>query len=86
MRFSAAVTKFNSLSKTTRLRQCNTALMLLCNAGIEHSQRVPVLAAAAPSGDCYNEQSTNGDFISAVTYKQLAPAVKQCERASIMPS
>lgn len=40
MCFSAAVTKFNLLSDTTRLPQCITDLMLLSNAEVEHSQRM----------------------------------------------
>lgn len=81
-RFSAAVTKFNSLSNTTKLPQCITALMLLSNASIEQSQRVSVLAAVASSGQNFSEQSTNDEFLNAVTYKQLASMVKQCERSS----
>lgn len=39
-RFSAAVTKFNSLFETTKLLQYITALMLLSNSDVEHSQKV----------------------------------------------
>lgn len=81
-RFSAAVTKFNSLSNITRLPQCITALMLLSNASIEHSQRVSALAAAAPNGTVFTDQSSNDDYLKAVTYRQLASVVKQCEKAS----
>lgn len=82
LRFSAAVTKFNSLSETTKLPQCITALMLLSHANIEQSARVSVLAAAAPSTADFDDNSTNDDFLEAVTYKQLASVVKQCERPS----
>ena len=85
LRFSAAVTKFNSLSKTTKLPQCITALMLLSNANIDQSQRVSVLAAAALKNDSLNEDSSNDAFLSAVTYKQLASVVKQYERAGNPP-
>lgn len=81
-RFSAAVTKFNSLSKTTKLPQCITALMLLSNAAIDHSQRISALAAAAPSGTTFTELSRNDDFLSEETYRQLASVVKQCEKGS----
>ena len=86
LRFSAAVTKFNSLSTTTKLPQCITALMLLSNANVDQTSRVSVLAASAPSTDDFNDNSTNDDFLAAVTYKQLASVVKQCERASVNPA
>ena len=73
LRFSAAIAKFNSLSDTTKLPQYITALMLLSNAGIEHSQRVSVLAAAAPSNVDLTDQSSNDEFLAAVTYNNLRP-------------
>ena len=82
LRFAASVTKFNSLSDTTKLPQCITALMLLSNSGIDHSQRISVLAAAAPTGNNLTDSSTNDQFLAAVTYKQVASVVKQCNSGS----
>lgn len=85
-RFSAAFTKLNSFSNTTRLPQGITALMLLSNASIEHSRRTSALAAAAPNGTVFSDQSSNDDFLDAVTYKQLSSVVNQCEMATTTTS
>ena len=82
-RFSTAVTKFNSLSRTTKLSQCITELVLLSSSSIEHSQRVSVLAAAATNKESFNEQTTNDEFLSAATYKQ-ASFVKNFGKASAL--
>lgn len=66
-RFSAQVSKFNSFSKTTKLPQCITALMLLSNAKIEHSQRVSALAASAPNGTKFFGLGSNDEFLQVVT-------------------
>lgn len=81
-RFSAAVSKFNSFSTTTKLPQCITALLLLINASIEHSQRVSALSAAAPAGTVFNDQASNDDFLKVVTYNQVSSIVKQCEKSN----
>ncbi len=80
-RFWAAVSKFNSFSNTTELPQCITALMLLVYASIEYSHRVSALAASAPAGTTFTDQSSNVGFLSVVTYNQLASVVEQCEKA-----
>lgn len=81
LRFSAAVTKFKSLFNVTKLPRCITALMLLSNARVEHSQRISALAAAAPNGPVFTDQSSIYDYLSAMTYKQSPSVVKQCEKA-----
>lgn len=53
--FSAAVTKFNSLSDTTKLPQCVTALMLFSNAEVEHLQRLSCSNAAVPNGTLFDD-------------------------------
>lgn len=80
-RFSAQVAKFNSISTTTKLPECITALMLLSNSAIDDSQRVSVLAAAAPSGDSLDAQSTNDQFLSAITYQSVSSVIKQCDKS-----
>lgn len=56
--------------------------MWLSNAGIGQSQRVTFLAAAAPSGLELSNNSTNDEFLSAVTYKQVAFVLKQFEQTT----
>lgn len=81
-RFSAQVAKFNSISTTTKLPECITALMLLSNSAIDDTQRVSVLAAAAPSDDNLNAQSTNDQFLSAITYQSVSSVIRQCDQSS----
>lgn len=68
-----------------KLPQCITALTLLSNAAIEHSQCVACLNAAAPNSPILSEKSSNDEFMSAVTYRQLASVVKQSEKAPSTP-
>ena len=85
-RFSAQVAKFNSISDTTKLPECITALMLLSNSAIDDTQRISVMAAAAPSDQHLNGQSTNDQFLSAITYQSVASVVKQCDKSSQHPA
>ena len=55
-RFSDQVAKFNSISTTTKLPECITALMPLSNSAIDDSQRVSVMAAAAHSDENLTSQ------------------------------
>lgn len=52
------------------LPQRITALMILSNSGIDHTQRVSVMAEASPSDENLTDSSTNDDFIAAVAYKE----------------
>ena len=81
-RFSAQVAKFNSISATTRLPECITALMLLSNSAIDDSQRVSVMAAAAPSDESLNSQSSNDAFLSSITYQSVSSVIKQCDKTT----
>lgn len=80
--FSAATSKCNSFSTTTKFPQCIAALMLLNNANIEHSKRVSALSAASPAGTIFSDQAMNDEFLKVVTYNQVSSIVKQCERAN----
>lgn len=75
--FSAVVTKFNSLPSITEFPQCITALMLLSSASIDHFQRISALEATAPHGTVFSDPSSNDNYLTAVTHKQLASIVKQ---------
>lgn len=81
-RFSAQVARFNSISTTTKLPECITALMFLSNSAIDDSQRVSVMAAAAPSDENLNAQSTNEQFLGAITYQSVSSVIKQCDKSS----
>lgn len=78
-RFPAQVAKFNSISQTTKLPECLTALMLLSNSNIDDAQRVSVLASASSSDSELNAQSTNDEFLNAITYQSVASVIKQCD-------
>lgn len=56
--------------------------MLLSKFDVRHSQRVLYLKAAARNGEFFNDQSSNADFLQAVSYRQLALVVKQYEIAA----
>lgn len=56
--------------------------MLLGNSGIEQSQKVSVLAAAAPSSDFLSDYFTNYEFLKSVTYNQVSSVVKKCDKSS----
>ena len=80
-RFTAALSKFNSIANATKLPPCITALMLLSNSSVDHNQRVSILAAIAPNNDQFSEDSSNDDYLSVVTYNSVASVVKQCDRS-----
>ena len=81
-RISAQVAKFNSISATTKLPECITALMLLANSAIDDNQRVSVMAANAPSNSCLNGQLSSDEFLAAITYNSVASVIRQCERST----
>lgn len=81
MRSSAALTRLIALSNTAKLPQCITALMLSTIAGVDQTQRISVLAAAASHVSNLSENYTNDEFPSSVIYKQVAYVLKQCERS-----
>lgn len=85
-RFSAQVAKFNSISNTTKLPDCLTALMLLSNASIDDAQRVSILAAASLSDENLGAQSSNDQYLSAVTYSSVASVIKQCDKSARSPT
>lgn len=53
---------------------------MLCNSGIDHSERVSVLAAVSPSDVNLTESSTTDSFLAVVSYEQVASVVKHCDR------
>lgn len=55
--------------------------MHLSNDDVEHSQHVSCLNAAGPNRTLSIDQSPNDEVKQAVTYRQLASVVKQCEKA-----
>lgn len=76
--FWASGTTLNSLLKAAQLPPCINALMLLRNWGIEHTERISVLAKFAPNSTVLNEQSANDQFLDFVTYEEVASILNQC--------
>ena len=81
-RFYAQVAKFNSISKTTKSPECITALMLMSDSLIDDTQRVSVMAAAAPASANINGISTNYEFLAAITYSTVTSVIKECDKSS----
>lgn len=54
--------------------------MILSNAGIEYWQQITALAAIAPNGTLFTDQSFRDHFLESVTYRQVVSVVKQCEK------
>lgn len=79
-RFAAQVAKFNSNGTCTQLPESLTALMLLANASVDNSQRVAVLAAAAPTDSSFTNQSSNDEFMKAVSYSSVSSVLRQCDK------
>lgn len=67
------------MSDTTKLHQCITTSILFICTGADHWQLGFVLAAPTSSTDNLSENSWKDGCHSAVTYKQVASVVKQCE-------
>lgn len=80
-RFIAQVAKFNAIATTTKLPECITALMLMSNSSIDDAQRVSVMVAAALSAASLNAESTNDQYLRAVTYNAVASVIKQCDKS-----
>lgn len=81
-RFAANMAKFNSISETTKLPECITALMLLANASVDDAQRISVLASAANHNGEVNDQASNDALLETITYESIASIIKQCDRQS----
>ena len=78
-RFEAQISKFNAHSDSSKLPASLTAFMLLANSNVDSSQRISVLAAAAPSSDDSN--STTEDFLKAISYDSFASVLRHCDRS-----
>lgn len=81
-RFSAPVAKFISISTTTKLLDGLTAFMMLSSLSIYDSQRVSAIDTTSPSEANIHAQSTDDQFLAAVTYSSVASVTKQCDNSS----
>eukprot|EP00171_Calliarthron_tuberculosum_P001315 IDg1315t1 len=80
-RFEAQVSKFNAHSQKFTVPEALTAFMLLANSGVDSGQRISVLAAAAPSEEkCNPETSKTDDYLAAVSYRSIASVLRQCDK------
>lgn len=80
-RFAPPLAKLNRNGKATQLPESLTAIMLLTNAAVENSQRVSVLAAAAPSDPKLTNQCSTDDFLKAVSYCSISSVLSQCDKS-----
>lgn len=80
--FTAVATKLNSILQTTKLPECITSLLLLANAHISDTQRVMVLAAAASNDPEIGSNTSNDQFLLAVSYNIVSSIVRQCDSIS----
>lgn len=60
--------------------------MLLANAAVDNSQRVSVLAAAAPNNSNLTNESSNDDFMKSVSYGSVSSVLRQCDKPSSFSS
>lgn len=81
-RLAAQVDNFNSNGSRSHLPESLTAPMLLSKYAIENSQRIAVLAAAAPFGANLNSQSLNDEIMKAVLYQSLSFVLRQSDKPS----
>lgn len=61
-------------------QECITALINMSNYAIDDLQRISVMDPGAPSDVNLNNKSTNGEFLSAITYRPVSSAIKQCDQ------
>lgn len=86
-RFEAKVSKFNSQSENLKLPEALVTFVLLANCNLDGSQRVSILAAAAPYHEELSPDATNEEFLSSIRYDALASVVRQCDKPRTgMPS
>lgn len=75
--------KLNSVSTTTNLTECFTALMLLSISAVDGTRRVSVLAAAARSSKSLNAPCTSDQFLGAIIYQSVSSVIRQCDQSSV---
>lgn len=64
--FNAQLSKFNSFCEAVWLINAMAALQLLTNANADSSQRLSILAVAAPNGSMLNPRSSINEFVKLV--------------------
>eukprot|EP00171_Calliarthron_tuberculosum_P005351 IDg5351t1 len=60
--------------------------MLLANSAVDSSQKIAVLAAAAPSNINEQATTTTSDYLQAVSYYSVASVLRQCDNSNLNES
>ena len=81
-RFEAQLSKFNALGSSVSLPESMSALVLLANSRVDSSQRISILAAAAPKESKLSSTASIDDYVRAVKYEAIASVLRQCDDSS----
>lgn len=79
-RFEAQLSKFNPLGSSVSLPKSISALVLLANLKVDSSQRISILAAAAPKESNLSTRASIEDYVKAVKYEAISSLLRQCHR------
>lgn len=85
-RFNAQLSRFNAFGSFVALSGAISAVMLLSNAVVDASQRISVLAAAAPRDATLIVSKTTDDFIKSVAYETVSTILRYCDRSNALMS
>ena len=78
-RFSAQLSKFNSLSNRARLAPALSALLLMSNANLSGSHRLAILCSVSRNCTELGAEASNGGFIDALKYGSIAALLRLCD-------
>lgn len=82
-RSNAQLARFDSPATGASISESIFALMLLSNAAVESSQRVSILASAAPSSSIVNSYFFTNDLLKLVHYESVATILRQCDNQRV---
>lgn len=77
-RFTAQMTRLNSISATNKLPECITPFFCWPSS-VSGTQRVTELADTAPTNANPGKNSSNDDILQSVTYDAVSAVVNQCD-------
>lgn len=75
-RFNAQLCRFNSLGHSTTFYDAVSVVLLLNNANVDSTQRISILAAAAPTDFSLSLRLSTDKFIAAVRYEAVASVIR----------
>lgn len=77
--FNAQFSRFKKLTTHAALPESISVLMLLANAVVDFSQRVPILAAAPSAAYLVNPTDSVKDMLQLAQYESVATVLLQCD-------